>query len=198
MAVTDRVSVMRRGEMVATLDTAKTSPAELAELMVGRRVLLRVEKGPAQPGPGRARRSRTSWCATTAASRASTACPSSCAPARSSASPASPATASPSCSKRSPASARSTVGRDPHRRRAPPGAEPRSARAARLLGLAACAGGPAAHRARHRLRGLRERDARLSRRAGLRHGPAARPQRDRGRRARRRWRTTTSARARRC
>src|SRR6478735_2052037 len=44
MAVTDCVSVMRRGEMVASLDTAVTSPPELAELMVGRRVLLRVEK----------------------------------------------------------------------------------------------------------------------------------------------------------
>jgi simple sugar transport system ATP-binding protein len=42
---------MRRGEMVKTLATADTSPAELAELMVGRRVLLRVEKTPAQPGP---------------------------------------------------------------------------------------------------------------------------------------------------
>ncbi|HEX8665926.1 MAG TPA: ABC transporter ATP-binding protein [Beijerinckiaceae bacterium] len=51
MAATDRVSVMRRGEMVTTLDTAKTSPAELAELMVGRRVLLRVEKAPRAPGP---------------------------------------------------------------------------------------------------------------------------------------------------
>ena len=50
MAVTDDVSVMRRGEMVATLRTAETSPAELAELMVGRRVLLRVEKAPAAPG----------------------------------------------------------------------------------------------------------------------------------------------------
>jgi simple sugar transport system ATP-binding protein len=50
MAVTDRVSVMRRGEMVATLDTAATSPAELAELMVGRRVLLRVQKDAARPG----------------------------------------------------------------------------------------------------------------------------------------------------
>jgi simple sugar transport system ATP-binding protein len=50
MAVTDRVSVMRRGEMVATLDTPATSPAELAELMVGRRVLLRVDKAPARPG----------------------------------------------------------------------------------------------------------------------------------------------------
>jgi simple sugar transport system ATP-binding protein len=50
MAVTDEVSVMRRGEMVRTLVTRETSPAELAELMVGRRVLLRVEKAPAQPG----------------------------------------------------------------------------------------------------------------------------------------------------
>jgi len=50
MDVTDEVSVMRRGEMVATLTTAETSPTELAELMVGRKVLLRVEKTPAQPG----------------------------------------------------------------------------------------------------------------------------------------------------
>ena len=48
MAVTDSVSVMRRGEMVATRETAKTSPQELAELMVGRRVLLEVDKGPAR------------------------------------------------------------------------------------------------------------------------------------------------------
>jgi simple sugar transport system ATP-binding protein len=51
MAATDRVSVMRRGEMVATLETGATSPAELAELMVGRRVLLRVEKAERRPGP---------------------------------------------------------------------------------------------------------------------------------------------------
>ncbi|WP_156771513.1 ABC transporter ATP-binding protein [Labrys sp. WJW] len=50
MAITDRVSVMRRGEMVATVDTAKTNPTELAELMVGRRVLLRVDKAEAKPG----------------------------------------------------------------------------------------------------------------------------------------------------
>ena len=50
MAVTDEVSVMRRGEMVATRTTAETSVEELAELMVGRRVLLRVDKGPANPG----------------------------------------------------------------------------------------------------------------------------------------------------
>ncbi len=50
MAVTDTVSVMRRGEMTATVKTSETSPSELAELMVGRRVLLRVEKAPANPG----------------------------------------------------------------------------------------------------------------------------------------------------
>ena len=50
MAVTDEVSVMRRGEIVATRQTSKTSMGELAELMVGRRVLLEVEKGPAEPG----------------------------------------------------------------------------------------------------------------------------------------------------
>jgi simple sugar transport system ATP-binding protein len=41
---------MRRGEMVATVETTDTSPPELAELMVGRRVLLRVEKGERTPG----------------------------------------------------------------------------------------------------------------------------------------------------
>jgi simple sugar transport system ATP-binding protein len=41
---------MRRGEMVATRTTAETTVGELAELMVGRRVLLRVEKGEANPG----------------------------------------------------------------------------------------------------------------------------------------------------
>jgi simple sugar transport system ATP-binding protein len=41
---------MRRGEMVADRRTAETSTEELAELMVGRKVLLRVDKGPARPG----------------------------------------------------------------------------------------------------------------------------------------------------
>ena len=50
MDITDTVSVMRRGEMTATVKTAETSPPELAELMVGRKVLLRVEKAPASPG----------------------------------------------------------------------------------------------------------------------------------------------------
>ncbi len=50
MAITDTVSVMRRGEMVATRTTSETTVEELAELMVGRRVLLRVEKGVSKPG----------------------------------------------------------------------------------------------------------------------------------------------------
>ena len=50
MEVTDTVSVMRRGEMTATVRTADTSPAGLAELMVGRKVLLEVDKKPATPG----------------------------------------------------------------------------------------------------------------------------------------------------
>ena len=50
MDVTDTVSVMRRGEMTATVKTAETSPEELAELMVGREVLLRVDKTPSEPG----------------------------------------------------------------------------------------------------------------------------------------------------
>jgi len=50
MDVTDEVSVMRRGEMVATVTTAETTPTALAELMVGRKVLLEVHKTPAQPG----------------------------------------------------------------------------------------------------------------------------------------------------
>ncbi|WP_310622083.1 ABC transporter ATP-binding protein [Flexibacterium corallicola] len=50
MDVTDAVSVMRRGTIVASRKTAETSMTELAELMVGRSVLLEVEKGEANPG----------------------------------------------------------------------------------------------------------------------------------------------------
>jgi ABC-type uncharacterized transport system ATPase subunit len=50
MAITDSVSVMRQGQIVATVKTAETNPEQLAELMVGRRVLLRVEKTVAKPG----------------------------------------------------------------------------------------------------------------------------------------------------
>jgi simple sugar transport system ATP-binding protein len=50
METTDTVSVMRRGQMTATVKTSETSPQELAELMVGRKVLLQVDKTPSVPG----------------------------------------------------------------------------------------------------------------------------------------------------
>ncbi len=50
MAITDRVTVMRRGEVVANFETKNTNVGELAEAMVGRSVLLRVDKKPATPG----------------------------------------------------------------------------------------------------------------------------------------------------
>ncbi|AWV24504.1 Nucleoside transport ATP-binding protein [Roseomonas mucosa] len=51
MAVTDRVSVMRAGEMVAHRTTAETSVEELGELMIGRRLRRDRSKPPARPGP---------------------------------------------------------------------------------------------------------------------------------------------------
>ena len=50
MAVTDRVTVMRQGAIVAEVVTRETSLRDLAEKMVGRAVLLQVAKGPARPG----------------------------------------------------------------------------------------------------------------------------------------------------
>jgi ABC-type uncharacterized transport system ATPase subunit len=49
-AISDRVTVIRRGKTVGTRVTAQSSAAELAELMVGREVLLRVDRPPATPG----------------------------------------------------------------------------------------------------------------------------------------------------
>jgi len=51
LAISDRVTVMRDGKVVSNLKTSETSAAALARLMVGREVLLRVEKSPAHPGP---------------------------------------------------------------------------------------------------------------------------------------------------
>src|SRR5699024_5949589 len=45
-AISDRVTVIRHGKTVGTRVTAETSPAELAELMVGREVVLRVDRTP--------------------------------------------------------------------------------------------------------------------------------------------------------
>ena len=49
MVVADRITVMRRGKVVGTTAPNATTQAQLAQMMVGRSVLLRVDKGPAHP-----------------------------------------------------------------------------------------------------------------------------------------------------
>ncbi len=49
-AVCDRVTVMRRGRVVATKKVSETNKQELANLMVGRPVLFRIEKRDVKPG----------------------------------------------------------------------------------------------------------------------------------------------------
>ena len=48
--VADRVSVMRRGKLISTHNVADVSIRDMARLMVGREVILQVEKKDAQPG----------------------------------------------------------------------------------------------------------------------------------------------------
>jgi simple sugar transport system ATP-binding protein len=48
--VADQITVMRRGKVVATTTPKESNQAELARLMVGRSVLLRVEKAESKPG----------------------------------------------------------------------------------------------------------------------------------------------------
>jgi len=50
LEISDNVTVMRDGRVVGERATGETDAAELARLMVGREVLLRVEKSPAQAG----------------------------------------------------------------------------------------------------------------------------------------------------
>jgi simple sugar transport system ATP-binding protein len=50
LAISDDVTVMRDGKVVGEVKTSETNAAELARLMVGREVLLRVEKPDAKPG----------------------------------------------------------------------------------------------------------------------------------------------------
>src|SRR5690348_3615065 len=51
MAISDRITVMRRGKVVGHLVTSETNEQEIARMMVGRDVLLRVEKSEAKAGP---------------------------------------------------------------------------------------------------------------------------------------------------
>ena len=50
LEIADRVTVLRRGKKVATVETAGATEASLAKLMVGRDVLFRIEKDAAQAG----------------------------------------------------------------------------------------------------------------------------------------------------
>jgi general nucleoside transport system ATP-binding protein len=50
MRVCDRATVLRGGAVITTLETARTSPAELSRAMVGRSVVLRAERGHGVPG----------------------------------------------------------------------------------------------------------------------------------------------------
>ena len=49
MAVADRVVVLRNGKLVGTTSPRQSGEAQLAQMMVGREVVLRVEKSPATP-----------------------------------------------------------------------------------------------------------------------------------------------------
>ena len=50
MEVSDRVTIIRKGEGIGTVVTAETNPNELADLMVGRQVSFKTEKIDANPG----------------------------------------------------------------------------------------------------------------------------------------------------
>ncbi len=51
LELTDAITVLRRGKNAGELVTKATNQAEIARMMVGREVLLRVNKTPAHPGP---------------------------------------------------------------------------------------------------------------------------------------------------
>ena len=50
LEIADRITVLRRGKMVETIPREGATEESLARMMVGREVLLRVDKTPAQPG----------------------------------------------------------------------------------------------------------------------------------------------------
>src|SRR3989442_3132448 len=51
LELSDNITVLRRGKNAGSLVTNQTNQAEIARMMVGREVLLRVNKTPAHPGP---------------------------------------------------------------------------------------------------------------------------------------------------
>ena len=110
-AVADRVTVLRGGRAVATVDAAGATPRELAALMVGREVELarRVERAHAASRRIGPLRRRALASAATGARRRFAAWPFTFGRARSSASPGSPGTASGSWPRRSPGCGRASA-----------------------------------------------------------------------------------------
>ena len=94
-AIGDRITVIRRGKVVGTAPPS-ASEAELAEMMVGRAVKLKVDKDEAEPGRRRPRGRGPDRDRLRAATRSSRTCRSRPGAARSWASPACRATARPS------------------------------------------------------------------------------------------------------
>jgi len=50
LAISDRITVLRKGRAISTVDTAETSKIELAKMMVGRDVVFRLSKATVQKG----------------------------------------------------------------------------------------------------------------------------------------------------
>jgi len=50
LEITDRVTVIRKGKVIGTVETSKATPQLLAKMMVGRDVVLRIVKPPKRPG----------------------------------------------------------------------------------------------------------------------------------------------------
>lgn len=48
LSISDRVAVLRKGEHIATVNTAETNTAELTEMMVGKKVSLNIERTPVE------------------------------------------------------------------------------------------------------------------------------------------------------
>jgi simple sugar transport system ATP-binding protein len=55
LAVADRITVLRNGRVVGSADPDEATQASLATLMVGREIILSIEKEPARPGEARLR-----------------------------------------------------------------------------------------------------------------------------------------------
>ena len=84
LEIADRITVLRRGKKIETVPREGATEESLARAMVGREVLLRVEKAAGAARRRRCSRSRISTSATTAASRRCAASRSTSGPARSS------------------------------------------------------------------------------------------------------------------